>query len=142
MYQRLITTLIIVIISFLAMRSAYRKVQNRNETIKEENRVLVNITDVYAPSSKRNGTVSFRHNGGIQKVTICPGCSVNFKIGEQIPIYYNAQNNTYISENDGLGYDPYMGWYVGLMLFIAVIIYWLCQLSFKGRNLIKKSASG
>lgn len=130
MSKTLLLTLPLVGMSFFFMWIGNWKCQNRMDAIKEENRINVTIIAIDRYATRNFGTLDFWINGARESVNICPHCGVNFKIGEQIPVYYNPKNDLYVLENDGLENEGVFSFYAGEFLLIVIAIYWFWELYF------------
>lgn len=125
---KLTGTLVVLIISFTLMGLSYWSIENRNNTIRKENRHLVTITQIDNNYSRNLDEMMFIHKGERQSVFVRKGKGAQYKIGEQVSVFYDAKRNDYDIENSGLEQQDTEKWYFGELIGIGVILYWLYEL--------------
>lgn len=128
---QLTCTLVVLIISFTLMGLSYWSIENRNNTIREENRQLVTITKIDDNYSRNLDEIIFTHKAERQSVLVRKGNAAQYKIGEQVSVFYDAKRNDYDIENSGLEQQDAEKWYFGELIIIGVIFYWLYKLYLK-----------
>ena len=131
MSKNLVYTLIILGISIFIMAISRWKQQLRIDTIKDENAVVVTITDIDCYATRSYSSLSFRQNGSNYSVNMSRDQCDHFKRGQQITVYYNAKKDLYLMKNDGTENEENLGPTAGIMIFIGSLIYIIWLVFFK-----------
>lgn len=131
MSRNLILTLACLGISIFLLKVGFWKQQLREDTIKEKNAVIVTITEVDFYAAKSFSALSFKYNGTNNSVNLSRSLCNNYKVGDQIKVYYNADNELFLMKNSGLENDENMMASAGILCCIASVGYLLWVAFFK-----------
>ncbi|PSL43317.1 hypothetical protein CLV51_1086 [Chitinophaga niastensis] len=122
MSKNLFLALILVAASVFLFTLSYWKYNVRIETLKDKNLITVTISDIDCNRLNRKSSLVFKHRGHNHIVNLTRDRCGQFKVGDQIKLYYNPKSDWYILDDDGKESEDVWGMIGSGIMFIIVSI--------------------